>query len=341
MNPAKLAILASGLVTSVGLDAASSCAAIRAKLSNPTQTRFMDSEGEWIMGHGVALDRPWRGRAKLVRMAALAIQDCLRDIPAEDWPGIPMLLCTAERERLGRLDGLDEELFSELQRQLNVQFSEDSLVVPQGRVAAGVALSTAQRLLSEGRAPYVLIAATDSLLNGETLSECDRNLRLLTPANSNGFVPGEGAAAILLGADDAGPRLLCVGLGSGVEEATIDSDAPMRADGLTQAIRSALSDAGCEMQAIDFRITDLSGEQFYFKEASLALSRTLHTRKESADIWHPAECIGECGSVGGLAALVVAEAACRKGYAVGPSILCHASADSGRRVASVLHFRAG
>ena len=49
----------------------------------------------------------------------------------------------------------------------------------------------------------------------------------------------------------------------------------MRADGLATAIKGALADAGCEMHDMDYRITDLSGEQYYFKEAALALSRTL------------------------------------------------------------------
>ena len=36
------------------------------------------------------------------------------------------------------------------------------------------------------------------------------------------------------------------------------------------------------MHDFDYRITDLSGEQYYFKEAALALSRTLRQSKESS-----------------------------------------------------------
>ena len=53
-----LAIGRTGLVTSVGLSAPAACAAIRAKLTNPSETRFIDSHGEWIMAHQVPLDAP-------------------------------------------------------------------------------------------------------------------------------------------------------------------------------------------------------------------------------------------------------------------------------------------
>ena len=34
------------------------CAAFRAKINNPTETRFIDSSGEWLMAHQVALESP-------------------------------------------------------------------------------------------------------------------------------------------------------------------------------------------------------------------------------------------------------------------------------------------
>jgi 3-oxoacyl-[acyl-carrier-protein] synthase-1 len=93
------------------------------------------------------------------------------------------------------------------------------------------------------------------------------------------------------------------------------------------------------MHDLDFRIGDLSGEQYYFKEASLAMSRILRVRKEELSLWHQAECIGECGAASGVASIVVANAACVKGYAPGPSILCHSANDSGQRAAAIFEYR--
>jgi hypothetical protein len=53
-----IAVRATGLVTSVGLSAPAACAAMRCKLTNPSETRFIDSAGEWIMGHSVQLEKP-------------------------------------------------------------------------------------------------------------------------------------------------------------------------------------------------------------------------------------------------------------------------------------------
>jgi 3-oxoacyl-[acyl-carrier-protein] synthase-1 len=43
-----------------------------------------------------------------------------------------------------------------------------------------------------------------------------------------------------------------------------------------------------EEHGYGFRITDVSGERYYFKEAALALSRTLRSEGE-IDLWHPAK----------------------------------------------------
>lgn len=334
-----VAIINTGLVTSVGLSASATCAAIRAGLTNPSETRFIDSSGERIMAHRVPLEQPWRGRIKLAKMAVMAINECLINIPKREWPQIPVLLCVAERERPGRLEGLDDRLFADIQEELGVEFAAQSLVIPHGRVSIGVALMHARRLITDNHLPFVLIAATDSLITWPTLSVYEREQRLLTPNNSNGFIPGEAASALLVGPVATGQQLLCTGLGFATETAHIDSGEPLRGDGLTQAIRAALKEASCELHDLDFRIVDLSGEQYYFKEATLALSRILRVHKEEFDIWHPAECIGESGAVAGLVALVVANVACRKSYARGPSILCHSANDAGQRTATIVQFQ--
>lgn len=333
-----LAILNTGLVTSVGLSAPASCAAMRAKLANPSETRFIDSGGETLMAHQAPLEQLLHGRAKLARMAAMAAEEALIAVPKSEWTGIPMLLCVAERERPGRIDGLADRLFAEIEQALEVRFAAQSAVVPYGRVAAAMALAKARELVLQHGFPHVLIVAADSLLSWPTLSHYERQDRLLTGQNSDGFVPGEGAGALLVGKPAGGSHLECSGIGFGVERAHVDSKEPLRAEGLTQAIKLALADAGREMHEIDLRITDLSGEQYYFKEAALALSRTLRRRKQEFGIWHPAESTGEMGAVAGISVLAMADAACRKGYTEGPAILAHMANDGGQRAAIVSHW---
>jgi 3-oxoacyl-[acyl-carrier-protein] synthase-1 len=338
MSAQPLAIVSTGTVTAVGLNAPASCAAIRAKVTNPLETRFVDAAGDWITGCSVLLERPWRGGRKLAAMAATAISECLAAVPTADWPSIPLWLCVAEKSRPGRAEGLDDQLFLDIGSELDTRFAEQSAIVAQGRVSIATALYQARQLIYEHNVPHVLVAATDSLLSWPTLSAYEKEGRLLSKLNSNGFIPGEAAAAVLVSRPSGQPELACTGIGFGTEEATIHSEQPLRADGLVQAIQSALAEAGCGLHDLDFRISDLSGEQYYFKEAALALGRVLRQRKEEFELWHAAECTGETGAAAGLVALAVANAACRKAYAPGAGILFHASNDSGERAAAVLGY---
>jgi 3-oxoacyl-[acyl-carrier-protein] synthase-1 len=341
MSRQTLAIMASGMVSGVGLNAPASCAAIRCGIDNFQETRFMDSGGEWIIGSSVLMEKPWRGTEKLSKMLASALQECLSSDSTLTLEEIPIFFCLAEKDRPGRFAELEERIFLETQEEMGVRFHEKSGLLCHGRVGLGVALQQARRLIYGENIPRVLIAGVDSLLVGPTLSTYEEQERLLTSQNSNGFIPGEAAAAVLVGPGRATneAQLLCLGVGSGVERVTEQSELPLRADGLVQAIRAALAEAGCSLGAMDFRITDVSGGQYSFKEASLALTRILRERKEEFDIWHPADCIGEVGAAIGAVILAVCLAATRKAYAPGNNILCHLANEDGHRAAIILAYK--
>ncbi len=340
MRSEPIAILGTGLVTSVGTTAAACCCAFRAKISNPVETQFIDSSGAWVKAHQVELNSPCAGLSKLTKMAAWAIEDALQGLKKEQWCHLPLLLCVAEPERPGRTAGLDDQLMAQIQDELDVEFPSISQLVPHGRVAVAVALAQARALMAKNESSGVLVVGVDSLLSWPTLSHYDYGDRLLTAANSDGFMPGEGAGALWVGsANMRAAQMLCTGIGFGVEPAHIDSGEPLRAQGLTQAIKSSLDDAGRQLHDMDFRITDNSGEHYYFKEASLAVLRTLRQSKEPFDIWHPAECTGEVGAVSGISVIVTAVHACRKGYSPGPKVLTHWSNDVGQRAAVTIEFR--
>jgi 3-oxoacyl-[acyl-carrier-protein] synthase-1 len=339
MAGSSVAILQAGLVSSVGLTLPTAGAAFRAGISNPTRTRFMMDGGAYLMAHQVPLARQSLGLQRLAEMAAMAIDECLADVPAAQSQGIPMLLCVAEQERAGRLEGLDDRLFACIQQLTGRTFDKTgSASAAVGRPGGLMALTHARRLIAAG-APHVLIVAADSLLHTPTLLDLQQRDRLLAARQANGFLPGEAAAAVLIGPDQgARGTLRCVGVGVANEPSHLNSDEPLRADGLAHAIRGALADAGCELHHIDFRVTDLSGEHYFFKEAALALSRILRQRKPEFDLWHPAEYVGEVGAAIGPIMMAHALHACRKGYAPGGNVLLHASADSTRRAAAVLQY---
>ncbi|NGZ03403.1 MAG: 3-oxoacyl-ACP synthase [Nitrospira sp. WS238] len=333
-----VSILASGMVTGVGLNAPASCAAIRCGITNFSETRFMDKGGEWIIGCAVPLPEPWRGRAKLLRLVVPAIQECLTSVRNLQVNEIPLLLCLAERTRPGRLDGLDATMLGEIEAALGVRFHPRSGTVEQGKVGGLVAMKEAGRLFTDEGISLCLIAGVDSFLVASALAAYEESNRLQTSKNSDGFIPGEAGAAVLVshGSKPNIPTLSCLGIGFGQEPATVESEEPLKADGLVAAIRGALSEAGRTMGDMDYRITDLSGEQYGFKEASLALSRTLRARKERFDLWHPADCIGEVGAAIVPCMLGMLHAATRKNYAPGKNALCHAANDAGERACMIV-----
>jgi 3-oxoacyl-[acyl-carrier-protein] synthase-1 len=337
-----LAIMGTGLVTPVGLTASASCCAFRAKMTNPLETRFIDSAGAWIIAHQVDVGPGRSGLSKLCTMACWAIEEALQFLDRRDWQHLPLLLCVAEADRPGRLVGLDDMLLPQIQDELGTRFAAGSALVPHGRVAVAVALAQARGLVNAGQVPGVLIVGVDSLISWPTLSHYEREDRLLTEANSDGFMPGEAAGALWIGANSTetrqAPQLLCTGIGFGRERATIQGGGPFRADGLTQAIMACLDDAGRQLHEFDFRITDNSGESFYFKESSLALTRSMRQSKEAFDLWHPAECTGECGAATGVTVIAESVDACGKGYAPGNRLLAHWANDAGQRAAVTLEF---
>jgi 3-oxoacyl-[acyl-carrier-protein] synthase-1 len=223
-----------------------------------------------------------------------------------------------------------------VEARLGMQFDRArSRVLSVGRVGALLALAEARALLAQTGVDRVVIAATDSLLVASTLAALCEQERVLTHENSNGFIPGEGAGAILVGRV---PRMagqtVCLGFGEGMETAPVMSEQPLRATGLANAIKRALDDAGAvPFEAIDVRICDVSGEQYGFKEAALAAARLLRVRRPNQDVWHPAEVVGEIGSAIGPVMIAVAAAGLRKGLLGGAPVLLHAGADDGTRAA--------
>ncbi len=342
MNTFPLAITGVGMVTGVGLNAPASCAAIRCVIDNFQETRFMDDAGSWLVGCAVPFERLWRGRDKLLKMAALSISECLKGKQQINPQLTPLLLCLSEHERKGRVIKNDHQFFLDLENELGLNFHEQSRVIARGHVAVAVALKLARAMIQELHVPYVLIAATDSLLVGPMLAHYEEHERLKTTTNSNGFIPGEAGAALVVESGKATKQekqLFCCGLGFGMERAHVYSDEPLRANGLVAAIRESLEDAGHGESNLDFKITDLSGEQYYFKEASLAFSRIDRTKREEFDLWHPAECIGEVGAAIGLIMIGVVKAACEKGYSKGCVILAHLGNDDGERSSLILAWK--
>ena len=338
MNWPLLSLARSGIVCSVGLDSASTCAAVRSGTAGFDELDVCDRGGEWIRGARVPLSTGSHGSARQLQLLRHAALQCKSGIDSEQGP-IGFLICVAASgERVEEL-AIESPVLQMIEKDLGVRVArEASGVIRRGRTGIVSALQTARAHIASRKVRQVLIAAVDSLLGKGTLTKLERSNRLLTSLCTNGFIPGEAASAVLVAGPEAvgnGP-VVVRGLGIAREDAHIESGKPLRAEGICAATREALDEAGYSLATIDLRIADLSGEHYYFKEASLAVSRLLRERRDSFPIWHPADCLGEVGAAIGPLALAIAMAAVQKQYAPGDRILCHFGNDAGERGAVVL-----
>jgi 3-oxoacyl-[acyl-carrier-protein] synthase I len=338
MGSDPIAIVGAGAVCSVGLDAFSAFAAIRAGTAGFAELDVADRGGEWIRGGRVPVDADVSGTARRLHLLAMAVQQCLQgaEVPLGR---VAVILCAADNATPADVAAFVAVGDAEVARHVPRRSASHDASVSGGKAGIVPAVSCARQLLVHGRCDQVLVMAVDSLLSKRLLAALEREGRLLTSRNSDGFLPGEAAAAILLsrsapaGGNEA---IVCCGLGMSVDVSTVRNDVPLRADGLSQAIKGALEEADCALDDVDLRIADISGEQYFFKEAALSLTRLLRRRREQFALWAPADCIGEVGAAIGPFLLALAKSSVSGGYSPGPAILCHFSDDQGLRGAIVL-----
>jgi len=337
----ELDILAAGMVTAVGLDAPSACAAMRARLDGFQETRFLGPAGDWLVGAPVPLPRNFIGEKRLAHMAAAAILEAIDDHPAAR-DTAALVLCLAEEDRPGRLAPDGARLAARIAEVTGLAARHRTRLVAHGRPSGIAALDQARRMLADGTCPYVMICGVDSYLTTLSIAHYLAAERLLTADNPNGFIPGEAAAALLCARPGSGGRLRLTGLGLARERAFLDNpdDLPLRADGLVSAYRAALAEAGISLAAIGYRLSDASGESFAFKQTALASIRLLRGRHAFQDLWTPAEFLGNTGAAVVPLMAGMALVAAARGYARGTPALVESAADSGACAAALLAARA-
>lgn len=335
---APLHICAAGMVTAVGLDCASASAALRARLDGFQETRFIGAGGEWLVGAPVPLPRNWIGEKRLAHLAAGAIVDVFSQMPKAQ-NDCTLLLCLPEKNRPGRPIRDDGSFARQVLDCAGLPPTIKIHTIAHGRPSGVVALDQARRMLSDERVANVLILGVDSYLTTLSIAHYLAEDRLLTPANANGFIPGEGAAAVLC--SRRGPLKL-TGMGLAREKAHIYNrldqdglDMPLRADGMTAAYRAAFIQSGIGHSDIGIKIGDLIGESFWFKQTALSMLRTQRERSEVQPIWTIAASLGNIGAAVVPLMLGWAFEAQRKGYGGSRPILIEASADDGACAAAI------
>jgi 3-oxoacyl-[acyl-carrier-protein] synthase-1 len=181
-----------------------------------------------------------------------------------------------------------------------------------------------------------IVGGVDSYVNWYDFKRFSAAYRLKCEEVSQGFIPGEGAAFVMVTSRTLAPKRVTslgeiLGIGWANEDAgvTAISDSHPTGKGLQRALEATVHDAQVPESRIDFRISDLNGEYYRAIESMLGTMRFYRTRREHPVVWLPAACVGEMGSAVGALLIIMAMTGMARGYAPGAIAMCEASSDTG------------
>jgi len=347
----KLSIVGMGIVSSIGSGAEINAAIMRCNLDGFILSEFIDPvSNENIVTSPVSYrEHKTTAIERMAEQAAESIEQAYSTSGINHNAPIPIILCLQSYEQPGFIfsEKLGFKLFNLIRAELSFKIHQDSCLVLQHRAGFVTALKKAQEMLNQAH-DFVVLAGVENNCSSGAIAGYLRKRRLLSESQSDGFIPGEAASSVMLCSVQTEKRYFkkthvqISGIGLSREKATLDAcekdDAVLLGAGLTEAMKTALNNAGYSMDQMKFIVSSLSGESYFFEESSLSKTRCLQKRVETLPLWHPADCIGEVGSAVGGAMSIMASIAMMKQYAPGNLALCQISNDDEIRGAFVLEY---
>ena len=347
-RPGSMVIASAGLCCSLGYHLDAAVCAMRSNMDHFRESGFFSLTSDPIKA--ASLPDDLFGQDRLQLWIEYAVRDCARHWPEPlsllD-PGRTALIVLAPESGRPHASQTD---YADMTRAalgtLRVQLlssgddkGQEVTVIAQGRSGLTAALLQAARCLESAEAAQVLVIGIDSYLNAADINDYLIQERLLGSGNSNGFVPGEAAAALLLRpAFGEAAGLHVKGAAVADEAGRQDGSVPSRAQGLTKAVRSACEQAGVPPAALSFRLGDQNGEQFYAREAADAFTRVMFG-EHKLTLLTLADKIGEVGAATGPAMLAwMWREMAHPTLSPGDVGVVHLANDDGQRSAVVLQY---
>jgi 3-oxoacyl-[acyl-carrier-protein] synthase-1 len=346
MNGEPIHITALGASTPVGRDPWSSAAAVRAGISGISEHPYMvDTVGEPMR----AVIAPWleielSGARRLEALLLPAIDQVID--PLSEARGARLRLALALALPAPR-PGLPGRLESTLRKAIEEKYRdtfEAVAVFPYGHAAGLLALEAAATRLAQGIYDACIVVGVDSYIDPDTLEwleECDQLHSAGPLSNAWGFIPGEGAGAILLVRSVILERLHLVSLGrilgpgTAFERNGIKGTTPCIGEGLTQAFRVALQELPQGGKITDI-YCDMNGEPYRADEYGFACARIDETFESASDFVAPADAWGDVSAATGPLLVMLAVIAAAKSYANGQLALVWSSSEGGERAAALI-----
>ncbi|MDR5741130.1 MULTISPECIES: beta-ketoacyl synthase N-terminal-like domain-containing protein [unclassified Caballeronia] len=336
-------LCAVGARTPVGLDSASSSAAVRAGISAiKMHPLFVDKTGSSMrLANDSELSPQVALGERLGHLLAAALAELLEQAewsrsgrPLPCWIGLPEprpgvtadVVQTCARAVIDAL-----RTTSELVHRIH-----------RGHASGLMAIQVVAQQIATGQLDLGIAAGVDSYYDSDTLDWLDQGGQLMSGSNRNGFPPGEAAGACLLASGEAVRHHRLPVLARVAAACTAVEPHPLRSlrlcvgEGLTAAVAGATESLSLPRDAITATYCDINGERYRSEELAYTLLRTQAVFVNAHDYLCPANCWGDVGAASGPLFASLAVASRLRGYAKGAWPLLWAGGEGGYRSAVVL-----
>lgn len=311
-NSNSIVVTGIGMVTPLGNDADTSCAAFRAgltranSLEHAIKVRLKDGDEEDIVAHSIPIVTcGFRGFARLLQLSLHALQDLERHSKLHRldhkrtgiylaYPDLNRIRHSISRENNSEIEDFTQDmeestsihqesighrLCKRITEQVNLSIPEENWKgFCAGRTGVSYAIADAIGNLNEKKLDYCLIGGIDSFLEEKTLHWLHNTGRLKTSENPYGFHPGEAGAFLLAEryktAVQRGASILLtiVDVARGVEQNHLFTGQDSSSEGLTKAVNQVLSTTNIKQNDFWF-IGDQNGEKYWITDWTNALLR--------------------------------------------------------------------
>src|SRR5256884_4096851 len=275
--PADVVVIGVGMVTAVGLTAAETAASVRSATARFAETSMMDKRFEPFtlaevpedglpeLAESLSSVGLTARETRMLRLGAVALNECLKSLPpGEAAPGLALSLPETDTTR--PLDG--QRFLQRFAQQAARGFDGTrSDASHRGRAGGLAAVGQAAEIVRTGRARFMLAGGIDTYRDLYVLGTLDMEQRVKSAANLDGFIPGEGAAFVLLGQADgvAVPIAAVSPVAQASENGHLYSEQPYRGEGLGTAIQQ-LVQSGAAAGPIQEDYSSTNGENHWAKE---------------------------------------------------------------------------
>lgn len=269
------------------------------------ESPFVDRRGTPVgLATVSALPDELLGPARLSALASVALGECLRALPAGSAATLPLFLAVPGEPARASAAGLggpaqdpgDRALLDDLSSASGGAVDGPrSMALRFGRAGGALALTVAASRLRQRQVPFVLVGGVDSHHDADRLDALDDAKRLHAEDVENGFLPGEGAAFLLLGPPgSAAPLARIHSVAVENEPRPLGSAEPCQGLAMTLAMQRALEDA--DLSRPIRVVSDIVEERHRVSEWLLASGRLVAFLGSSPEHEQPLLVTGDLGA---------------------------------------------